>query len=366
MSSSPLPGDGAPLIEHERTMPERTTRGFGSDNHAGVHPAVLDAIVAANVGHALAYGGDPHTARALEVLCGHFGADCDIAFTFNGTGANVVCLSSACRPWESVLCPATAHINVDECGAPERIGSLKLIGIETADGKLTPELASPYLIGFGNEHHVQPRVLSISQITEYGTIYTAEEIRALSDLAHSHGMLLHMDGARLANAAVALDATLREITVDAGVDLLSLGGTKNGMLAGEAVVLFGAGRSDALPFVRKQSGQLPSKMRFVAAQFTAMYEGDLWRECAGNANSMAARLAEGLRDAGFTLTQEPQANEVFALLPPTAVVVASEQYRAAAWQEASAGSDVEVRFVASWDTTADDVDAVLDALITER
>ncbi|MHB9003541.1 MAG: threonine aldolase family protein [Coriobacteriia bacterium] len=347
-------------------MPAGTTRGFGSDNHAGVHPAIIEAIAEANVGHALAYGGDPFTARAIEVLRGHFGQECDIALTFNGTGANVVCLSSACRPWEAVLCPASAHINADECGAPEHIGNLKLIGIDTPDGKLTPELVRPYLIGFGNEHHVQPRVISISQVTEYGTIYTAEEIRALCDLAHAHNMLLHMDGARLANAAVALDTSLREITVDAGVDLLSLGGTKNGMLAGEAVLLLGAGRSENLPFVRKQSGQLPSKMRFVAAQFTAMYEGDLWRECAVNANAMAARLAKGLREAGFALTQAPQANEVFALLPADAAAVAAERYRAAAWQEAPTGADTEVRFVASWDTTADDVDGLLDALTTSR
>lgn len=339
-----------------------TRRGFGSDNHAGVHPAVLAEIAQANTGHVPAYGADPFTSRAIEILRGHFGEAADVAFTFNGTGANVVCLSSACRGWESVVCAESAHINSDECGAPEHIAGVKLVPVAAPDGKLTPDLVRPKLTGFGFEHHAQPRVISISQVTEYGTVYTAEEIRALADLAHVHGMLLHVDGARLANAAVALDSTLREITVDAGVDLLSLGGTKNGMLAGEAVLLFGGGRSEFLPYVRKQSAQLASKMRFVAAQFTAMFEGDLWRECAANANAMAARLADGARAAGVTITQPAQANEVFALLPRELAAALAERFRFYVWDERPGAADVEVRWVTSWDTAEGDVDGLVAAL----
>lgn len=343
---------------------DTTRRGFGSDNHAGTHPAVLDAIARANVGHVPAYGDDPFTARAHEVLRAHFGPETDIALTFNGTGANIVCLASACRPWESVICPESAHINTDECAAPEHIANVKLVPVHTPDGKLTPALVEPHLTGFGFEHHAQPRLISISQVTEFGTIYTAQEIHALSDLAHRHGMLLHVDGARLANAAVALGVPLRAITVDAGVDLLSLGGTKNGMLLGEAALLFGDTCGECLPYVRKQSGQLASKMRFVAAQFTAMFEGDLWRECAANANAMAARLAKGARAAGITLTQAPQANEVFALLDRERAADLAERFRFYVWDERPGEAEVEVRWVSSWDTEERDVDGLLAALAT--
>lgn len=344
------------------THAETPWRGFGSDNHAGVHPEVLSAITAANVGHAHGYGDDPLTLRAIDVLREHFGAASDIAFTFNGTGANVVGLASVCRPWESVICAATAHINVDECGAPERVAGVKLIPVATSDGKLTPDLVRPYLTGFGSEHHAQPRVISISQVSEYGTVYTAEETTVLADLAHEHGMFLHVDGARLANAAASLGTSLGEITGDAGVDVLSLGGTKNGMLAGEAVVLLGDAREAHLPFVRKQSGQLASKMRFVSAQFVAMFEGDLWYECAAHANALASRLAGGARAAGITLTQPVQANEVFALLPREAAGPLAERFHFYVWDERPGQPEVEVRWVTSWDTSEEDVDRLLAAL----
>ncbi len=333
-------------------------RGFGSDNHAGAHPKVMEAVVAANEGHARAYGDDPWTERAREVVRARLGADCEVALVMNGTGANCVCFAATARPWDSVVCAKTAHINEDECGAPERVGGVKLVPVGTADGKLTPDLVTPHLRGFGFEHHSQPRLISISNLSELGTAYTPDETRTLADLAHSHGMLLHVDGARLANAAAWLGRGLDEVTTVAGADCVSLGGTKNGMLFGEAVVLAGGVPSDAVAYARKQSTQLASKMRFIAAQLVVLYEGDLWLELATHANAMAARLAQGARSAGIELAQEPQGNEVFALLPADLIGPLSERFRFHLW-DASRGV---VRWVCSWDTTEADVDALLDAL----
>ncbi len=335
-----------------------TRRGFGSDNHAGVHPAVLDAIAEVNEGHVPAYGEDVFTQRAQSVLRRHLGEDAQIAFTFNGTGANVVSLGALCRPWESAICAATAHINVDECGAPEHIANVKLVPADTPDGKLTPDLVRPHLVGFGFEHHAQPRVISVSNVSELGGVYSPDELRDLADLAHEHGIYLHVDGARICNAAAALGMSLRAVSADAGVDALSLGGTKNGMLAGEAVVLFGGARSEDLPYVRKQSGQLSSKMRFVAAQFLAMFDGDLWHECASHANAMAARLAEGARAAGIEITHPVDANEVFAILPREVTPVLEERFRFYVWDE----ERNEVRWVTSWSTAEEDVDSLVAAL----
>ncbi len=335
-----------------------TWRGFGSDNHSGVHPQVLSAMATANQGHAHPYGDDPWTAAAHETLRSHLGAECDIAFVFNGTGANCVSFGVACKPWESVICPTSAHINCDECAAPERVAGVKLVPIETVDGKLTTDLVEPHLSVLGFEHAAQPRVISVSNVTELGTVYTPAELRVLADFAHAHGLLLHVDGARIANACAALGCTLRELVTDAGVDLLSLGGTKNGMLAGEAVVLLGDARSDDLKYVRKQLTQLSSKMRFVAAQFSAMFEGDLWLESARHANAMASRLAHGAQDKGIRLAQEPQANEVFAILPAEKIAPLVERFHFYVWDEPAS----VVRWVTSWDTTAADVDTLLDAL----
>jgi threonine aldolase len=281
---------------------------------------------------------------------------------WNGTGANVVALSAICRAWESVICAETAHINTDECAAPEHIANVKLVPVATPDGKLTPQLVAPHLTGFGFEHHAQPRVISISQASEFGTVYTPPELRALADIAHEHGVLLHVDGARLANAAVGLGCSLAEITHAAGVDALSFGGTKNGMLAGEAVVLFGEAATTNLPYIRKQSAQLASKMRFVAAQFVAMYEGDLWRQCAGNANAMAARLAEGAAERGVRIAQPVGANEVFAELPDERVPELRERFHFYDWQPGQSAGTTLVRWVTSWDTTPEDVEALLAAL----
>ena len=337
-------------------------RGFGSDNHAGVHPEVLAAIAEANVGHAHAYGDDPWTVRATAALQMEFGEQSQVAFVWNGTGANVVGLSAVCRPWESVVCAESAHITTDECGAPEHIANVKLVSVITPDGKLTPELVAPALTGFGFEHHAQPRVISVSNVTELGTVYAPDELRTLAKLAHSKGMLLHVDGARIANAAVSARASLRELTVEAGVDVLSLGGTKNGMLCGEAVVLFGDARTDALPYVRKQSAQLASKMRYVSAQFLAMYGTDLWRRCAANANDMASALAVGARERNIELAFPAQANEVFAILGDDVIPDLQERFHFYAWEEGVANKKSLVRWVTSWDTEVEDVVEFLAAL----
>lgn len=332
---------------------------FGSDNHSGAHPRMLTAIADANRGHVPAYGADPYTARAHGAIKQLLGEEIDIAFTFNGTGANVVALASICRPWESVICAQTAHINVDECSAPERIANVKLVPVATPDGKLTPDLVRPHLKGFGFEHHAQPRVISVSQATEYGTIYTPVELRALAELAHAHGMLLHVDGARLANAVASAGCTVREMITESGVDALSWGGTKNGMLFGEAVVLFHGAPGDVLAFVRKQACQLPSKMRFVSAQFSAMLEDGLWLELAGHANEMAAALAEGVSGVpGVEVTQHVQANEVFAILPSAAIDPLVGEFSFYLWDDARG----EVRWVTSFDTRREDVDALVDAV----
>lgn len=338
-------------------------RGFGSDNHSGAHPEVLAALAAANAGHCSAYGDDPWTARGNAAIRSHLGQDCDVAFVFNGTGANCVSFAAVCRPWESVICAETAHVNTDECAAPEKIAGVKLVPVATADGKLTPDAVRPHLVGFGFEHHAQPRVISISNVSELGTVYTAEEVRALADLAHEHSMLLHVDGARLANAAVSLGCSLAAITVEAGVDLLSFGGTKNGLAFGEAVVVFGDARVEHLAYVRKQSGQLASKMRYVAAQFAELLETDLWRTSATGANEMARRLADGAVARGIELAYAVDANELFAWLPSSKALELAERFRFYVWDESPDARDrLLVRWVTSWDTSAGDVDGLLAAL----
>lgn len=337
-----------------------TWRGFGSDNHSGAHPAVLEKMAEANQGHFHAYGEDPWTERAAELVRVALGAsEAQVAFVLNGTGANCVGLAASCRQWESVICPATAHLNTDECAAPERVAGVKLVPVETPDGKLTPELVRPHLRGFGFEHSAQPRVISISQATELGTTYTAEETAALASLAHAHGMLLHVDGARLANAAVGQGAELRELVTDPGVDVLSFGGTKNGLVFGEAVVLLTHdAATDDLRFVRKQLTQLASKHRFVAAQFVAALEDGLWRRNAEHANAMAQRLAQGAADKGMEIAHPVQANEVFAVLPPERIAELQQRFHFYVWDEARS----LVRWVTSWDTTPEDVDALLGEL----
>lgn len=331
---------------------------FGSDNHSGVHPQVMEAIARANEGYVHAYGDDPWTLEAVALLREVFGEHIEVVFTFNGTGGNVVSLGGACRPWESAICAQSAHINTDECGAPERVAGVKLVPVATKDGKLTAELVRPHLTGFGFEHHAQPRVISVSQATEYGTVYSIEELRALSDTAHSHGMLLHVDGARFANAVAGAGCNPGEMFVQGGIDILTFGGTKNGMLLGEAVVVADGISPEVLHYVRKQCGQLASKMRFISAQFSAMLSEGLWLRCAAHANEMAARLAEGARALGIEVTQAVEANEVFAILPARVVPSLSERFGFYTWDEARH----EVRWVTSWSTQAEDVDEFVLAL----
>lgn len=329
-------------------------RTFSSDNNAGVHPEVLRAIEAVNAGHQHAYGDDPHTAEAVSHLRRHLGEDAAVYFVFNGTGANVCGISAFMRSYGACICPATAHINVDECGALEHLIGGKLLTVATPDGKLTPEMVVGRIRGVGVEHHSQPQVVSITQATEYGTVYTPAEVRALADVVHAHGLRLHMDGARIANAAASLGCSLRDITLGAGVDVLSFGGTKNGALMAEAVVFADAGCAADFKYVRKQSMQLASKMRFVAAQFSALLDGDLWLANARHANVMAALLAERMAGvAGVTISQPVQANEVFARIPADAIVPLQAETGFYVWDERTS----EVRWVTLWDTTESDVES---------
>lgn len=329
-------------------------KGFASDNYAGAHPEVLAAIADANDGHAVPYGADPWTARAEKLLREHFGEQAISYLVLNGSGANVLALRALCRPWESVVCAAQAHINVDECGAAEAIAGVKLQDVPTPDAKLTPEHVEALLVRRGDEHAVQQRVVSVTQSTELGTVYTPDELRALAEIAHAHDLLLHVDGARLANAAAGLDVSLRAITTDVGVDALSFGATKNGVLLGEAVVFVDPDLADNFRYLRKQTLQLASKGRFIAAQFIALLEGDLWQRNAAHANAMAARLAEALLELpGVQLTQAVQANAIFAVLPPGVAERLQREWAFYTWDEATG----EVRLVCSWDTTGAEVDA---------
>jgi len=329
-------------------------KGFASDNYAGAHPEVLEAIGAANAGHAVAYGADPWTARAQALLAEHFGEHAQSFLVWNGTGANVCVLRAMCRPWHAVVCAASAHVNVDEGGAPEFLVGAKLLDLPAPDGKLTPELVRSAIVRVGDEHAVQARVVSITQSTELGTLYSVDEVRALSELAHANAMYLHVDGARLANAAAALDAPLRAFTTDAGVDAVSFGGTKNGMVSGDAVVLLAPELADGFAWIRKQSMQLASKGRFLAAQFVALLEGDLWLRSAAHANAMGARLAQAVAGLpGVQITQPTQANAVFAILEPSATARLRERWPFYVWDDASG----EVRWMCSWDTTPEEVDA---------
>lgn len=327
-------------------------RSFASDNNAGVHQEVIDAIAAANKGHVVAYGDDPYTAAAVAQFKKHLGKDVAVYFVFGGTGANVLGLQSITKSYQAVICADTAHINVDECGAPEKFTGCKLLSVATPDGKLRVEQIKPLLHGVGFEHHVQPGVISISQSTEMGTVYSQRELKALATFAHKNGMLLHMDGARIANAAVSLKASIKEITTDAGVDVLSFGGAKNGMMYGEAVVFFDQKAGEDFKYIRKQGMHLPSKMRFIAAQFEALLSEDLWRRSATHANRMAQILASELKKIPqITITQKVESNGVFAIVPKKYVAQLQKKYFFYVWNEELS----EVRFMTSFDTTEQDI-----------
>jgi threonine aldolase len=334
------------------TKPVKPSRSFASDNNAGVHPKVMTAIAAANDGHVIAYGDDPYTERAVNKFRDQFGKDSEIYFVFGGTGANVLGLKAATQSHHAIICAATAHINVDECGAPEKFTGCKLLSVSTPDGKLRVDQIKPLLHEVGFEHHVQPRVISVAQATEMGTVYTSAELKALSSFAHQNGMVLHVDGARIANAAAGLNLKLKAITKDAGVDILSFGGAKNGMMYGEAVVFFDRNLAKDFKYIRKQGTHLPSKMRFVSAQFEALLTKDLWRENAQHANHMAQLLADELRKIPqIKITQKVEANGVFALVPKKYVPLLQKKYFFYVWNEETS----EVRFMTSFDTTEEDI-----------
>ena len=337
-------------------------RHFASDNWAGAHPQVLAAIAAANHGHAPSYGEDDVTAGTIRRLQSLWGAPVSVYFVFNGTAANVLALASALKPYQGVICSEVAHLNVDECGAYERLAGGKLLTVPSPDGKLTPALVESRLGNVGVVHSSQPAAISITQATEYGTVYTADEISELSRVAREHGLLLHMDGARLANAAATLGLSPGDFTTGAGVDILTFGGTKNGILAGEAVIFADEERAADFGFVRKQGMQLASKMRFVATQFDALLAGDLWLRSAAHANRMAQRLYQLVHGVpGVEVTQRVQANAVFARIPRDAITPLQDHFSFLVWNERTS----EVRWMTAFDTTPEDVDAFAAAIVHE-
>jgi len=336
-----------------------SARGFASDNSATIHPDVLAAIARVNVGHAFGYGHDDYTPLVEAMFAEQFGPGARAFLVFTGGAANVLSLRAVCRPWQAVICAETAHVNVDECGAPEAIAGVKLLPVSTEHGKLTPELVQSRITRIGDEHAVQPAMVTVTQCTELGTVYSLRETRAITELAHSRGLLVHMDGARLSNAAAALELPLRALSTDAGVDILSFGGTKHGGLGCEAVVLLNSELAVGFEFLRKQSLQLASKMRFLAAQFDALLSDELWLRCARQANAMAARLAEAVGSLpGLTITRPVQTNAVFATLPRRAIEALQEEFAFYVWDERAG----EVRWMCSWDTTSEDVDEFAEAV----
>jgi threonine aldolase len=345
----------AVTLLHCFLMPQvlaKPTRSFASDNNAGVHREVLEAIARANEGHVVAYGDDAYTRSAIAKFEEHFGSGIDVFFTFNGTGANVLGLQALNRPYHAVLCSDYAHIYTDECGAPEKHTGGKLIPLPHQDGKITLDAVRHAYHGIGDQHHVQPRVISITQSTEMGTVYQPEEMRALADFAHEHEMFLHVDGARIANAAASLGLTLRQATRDLGVDVLSFGGTKNGIMGGEAVIFFDRALSADFLYLRKQGMQLASKMRFIAVQFDALLTNDLWRRSAEHANRMARLLeAELRRVPQVKIVWKVEANGVFAQIPRRAIAKIKERYFFYPWIE----EECIVRWMCSFDTTEEDV-----------
>ena len=330
----------------------KPVRSFASDNNAGVHPEVLKALTAVNQGHVVGYGDDPYTTSAVRQFKKQFGDDIEVFFVFNGTAANCLALKALTNSFHAVICPDGAHINVDECGAPERFTGCKLISIPTRDGKLTVEDVTSACHGIGVEHHVQPRVISITQATEVGTVYKADEIRALAKFAHQHSMFLHVDGARIANAAASLGLSLRQATKDLGVDVLSFGATKNGGMGAEAVVFFDSQLAKDFKFYRKQGMQLASKMRFLSAQFEALFKNDLWLQNARHSNRMAQLLKRELaKIPQIKIVCKVEANGVFAQIPHRAIAKLQKRYFFYEWNEAES----VVRWMCSWDTSESDV-----------
>ncbi len=327
-------------------------RGFASDNNSGVHPHIIEAMAKVNHGHTIAYGDDPYTQEAVKLFRREFGDQVEVFFVFIGSAANVLGIKAATQPHNAVICPETAHINVDECGAPERFTGCKMLTVATPNGKLTVDLVKKHMHGFGFQHHAQPKVISISQPTELGTLYSPQEIMSLADYAHQHNMYLHMDGARIANAAVSLGLDFKAFTTDVGVDILSFGGTKNGMMYGEAIVFFRPKLAEEFMYTRKQGLQLASKMRYISAQFSAYLTDNQWKKTAQHANRMAKLLASELASVPqVSITQAVDVNGVFAIIPRNIIEKLQSEYFFYVWDEERS----EVRWMTSWDTTEEDV-----------
>jgi threonine aldolase len=324
---------------------------FASDNYSGVHPEVMEALLRANTGHAGSYGADEYTERAIAKFKEHLGNDIEVYFAYNGTGANVLGLSALTRSFNSIICSDLAHINVDESTAPEKFLGSKLITIPTKDGKIYPNEIENKIQRVDDQHHPQAKVISISQSTEYGTVYTIDEVKAISAVAKKNNLFLHMDGSRISNAAVSLNKDFASFTRDAGVDVLSFGGTKNGMMFGEAIVFFNPEPAQYFKYIRKQGMQLHSKMRFISAQFEALLSNDLWKRNASHSNRMAKLLEAELKSANVQITRPVDANGIFAMLPPAIISELQEEHYFYVWDEKTS----EVRLMCSFDTTEDEV-----------
>ncbi len=337
-------------------------RGFASDNNAGVHPEILKEVSAANIGHQTGYGADIYTEQAKELFREHLGPAAEVYFVFTGTAANVLGLTGITRSWNSVITANTAHLEQDECGAPEKFTGCKVLTVDTPNGKIYPGMLKKHLHGFDFEHHAQPKVISVTQATEMGTVYTSGEIREIADFAHSMGLLIHMDGARLANASVSLELPFKSFTTDAGVDVLSFGGTKNGMMFGEAVCFLKPGLSDNFKYIRKQGMQLASKMRFISAQYIGYFKNNLWKKCASHSNSMARLLADKLQPISkVRITQPVQSNGVFVIIPRDVAESVMKKYFFYPWNEEIS----EYRLMTSWDTSEEDIEEFVKTLKME-
>ncbi|HVN59507.1 MAG TPA: low specificity L-threonine aldolase [Bacteroidales bacterium] len=337
-------------------------RGFASDNNAGVHPDILKEVEAVNKGHVVGYGDDEYTEEAIRIFREHLGQDADVFFVFTGTAANVLAVTGVTRSWNSIITSSTAHIQTDECGAPEKFSGCKVLPVDTPDGKLTVDLVKKHVHGFGFEHHSQPGIISVTQSTEMGTVYTPSEIKTLADYAHANNMLLHIDGARISNAAVALNQPFKAFTTDAGADILSFGGTKNGMMFGEAVCFLKPGLSENFKYVRKQGMHLASKMRFISAQYIAFFRNDLWKRCATHSNRMARLLYEKISDIkGLKVTQKVEANGIFVIIPSEVAEQLRNHYFFYPWDEMR----TEYRWMTSWDTTEEDIEGFVELIKRE-
>lgn len=333
-------------------------KSFASDNYSGIHPEIFDAIQRANSDHQISYGDDFYTSEANQIFENLLG-NVTVLYTFNGTGANVTCLKCAALPFQAVICTEHAHILADECGAPTQSIGCSLLPVKTPDGKLTPELVMPLLSRIGNVHNTQPKVISISQSTELGTVYSLEELRNLCDFAHEHNMYVHLDGARISNAVAALGVSLKEATVDCGIDIMSFGGTKNGLMVGEAVLIFNEDLKVNAPYYQKQSAQLFSKNRFVAAQFSALLSNDLWLRMARHSNQMAKLLESRVAGLpGVQITRSVDANAVFVIIPLHAIEPLRARYPFYEWD----AETHEQRWMCSFDTTEDDISQFVQTL----